>query len=283
MKLFITGHLGFLGSRLLKELSKTHETYVNGSYINIVNYGLYYNWLCGLQPDVIIHCAAETNVTKCELHHDLAYEKNIAATRMLVDIAREIGAAFIFISSDQIYHRFLNKGNEDEICYPETYYGYTKLKGEEYILECLDKFYILRLSMQLGLDADNLGKNRNQLTMKLINKVKNNKEVVCDKDCFRSYTYIYDTVNFIGGLLPFELPAGIYNVSSECSMTISGVYKHILERANFSKERINLLVNEKDAGQPYDMRMNISKLAGVSKNLPLLADGINRCMQVISD
>lgn len=282
MKVFITGYLGFLGSRLFHELSKTHETYVNCLYINIANYAFYDKWLCEVRPDIIIHCAAESNVTRCEMHHDLADEKNIIATHLLVGIAKKIDSTFIYISSDQVYHRFLNEGNEEEICYPETYYGYTKLMGEQDVLEHLNKFYILRLSMQLGLNSDKLGKNRNQLINKLIHKVKNDKIIICDKDCFRNYTYVYDTVNFIGNLVSSPsstFPTGIYNVSSDCTMTISGVYKYILKHAQFSENRINTLIREVIIKEPYDMRMNTSKLANLSKRLPLLTDGINRCMK----
>lgn len=279
MKILITGHLGFLGSRLLQELSKSHETYTNTLYINDDNYVYYNNWLCELQPDVIIHCAAETNAKRCEIHHDLAYEKNIIATQILVRIAKTINSLFIFISSDQVYHRFWNNGYESEICYPETYYGYTKLKGEQEVLEHLSDFYILRLSMQLGLDTNTLGKNRNQLIMKLIHKAKNDKTIICDKDCFRSYTYVYDTIDFIGYLLDSTLPSGIYNVSSECIITISDVYKYILKKAHFSEDRINSLICESVVKEPYDMRMNNSKLVALSKRLPSLIVGIDRCMK----
>lgn len=283
MKVFITGHLGFLGSRLLHELSKTHETYVNCRYINLANYAFYNEWLCKLHPDVIIHCAAESNVTMCEMHHDLANEKNIISTHILVEIAKKIDSTFIFISSDQVYHRFLNEGIEDEICYPENYYGYTKLKGEQDVSEHLNKFYILRLSMQLGLDMDKFGKNRNQLILKLIHKIRNDKLIVCDKDCFRSYTYVHDSVNFIENLITSSLPTGIYNVSSDCTMTISSVYKYILELAQFSSDRINTLICETIIKEPYDMRINNSKLANLSKGLPVLTDGLSRCMKDYSN
>jgi dTDP-4-dehydrorhamnose reductase len=279
MRIYITGHRGFLGSRLLSDLKTLHEIFVNDLYINTDSYAYYEKWLCSLKPEVIIHCAAESNVTRCEVRHDLANVKNIQTTQILVDISHKIDSTFIFISSDQVYHRSINSGKEMEICQPENYYGYTKLKGEQIVVENLNKYYILRISMQLGFDSEELGKNKNQLLIKMIRKARKGNLITCDKNCYRSYAYIYDTVDAIRNILTLHIPTGIYNVSSDCEMSIANVYRYILQLAKFPRDVIETVIYEKDNETVYDARIDNSKLINVSCALPSLINGLNRCMK----
>lgn len=279
MRIYITGHRGFLGSRLLNELKLFHEIYVKDLYINVDSYAYYEKWLSSLKPDVVIHCAAETNVTRCEIRHNLANEKNIFTTQFLVDIVRKINSTFIFISSDQVYHRLINSGRETEKCQPENYYGYTKIVGEKIVIDNLNKYYILRISMQLGANEGKYGKNKNQLLNKLIHSAQKRRLITCDKNSYRSYTYIYDTVEAIKNILSLHIPTGIYNVSSECELSIADVYRYILQLANFPNSVIESVIYEKDTERIYDARIDSSKLTKVLYTLPTLINGLNRCMK----
>ena len=278
MNIYISGHKGFLGSRLLNEIKSEHATYVNDLYIAKNNYNCYEKWFSEVKPDVIIHCAAETNVTRCELRRDIADEKNIATTQFLIDVAKNISAFFVFISSDQVYHRALNKGKEDEVCQPENYYGHTKLTSEHAIISNLKKYYILRISMQLGGDIQQFGKNKNQLITKLIRRAKRGDSIFVDRNCFRDYTYVLDIVDAIKNLLSMTLPSGVYNLSSQCELTIADLYRKILFLSNFPINLIEDVIVEKDVDIVYDSRMDCSKINSFSCLLPPTESGIDRCM-----
>ena len=95
------------------------------------------------RPDVIINCAAFTNVDGCETNEDAAYKANAIGPRNLAIAASEVGAKLIHISTDYVF-----EGNgsrpylEFDTPNPVSAYGRTKLAGENFVKEFADKYFI---------------------------------------------------------------------------------------------------------------------------------------------
>lgn len=103
------------------------------------------------KPDVILNCAAATNVDGCEKDLDFAYRVNAIGPRNLAIAARETGAKLIHISTDYVF-----PGNESrpltefDAPGPISAYGRTKYAGELFVKEFADRWFILRTAWLYG-------------------------------------------------------------------------------------------------------------------------------------
>lgn len=95
--------------------------------------------------DVVINCAAFTDVERAETQEDIALKINGEAVRNLADAAKEFGVTLIHISTDYVFSGDGNRPiNEEALTAPCGAYGRTKLAGERYIAESGCKALILR-------------------------------------------------------------------------------------------------------------------------------------------
>lgn len=121
----VTGYRGRLGTELVKLGGvpiKYDVTDINSMSLLRNSFGV---------NDTIIHCAAVTNVDKCEKElYELAYMVNQCGTKNLCNY---FDGNIIYISTDYIFDG--SKGNYDEhsIANPISVYGHSKLLGEEQI------------------------------------------------------------------------------------------------------------------------------------------------------
>ena len=163
IKVLITGAGGMLGTDLGNVLQKDFEV-VGLERRPVTHLTVPYD-ICDLtqarktrdailshKPDVIIHTAAMTDVDYCEEHHDEALESNVAATESVVNAANEIDAPVIFYSTDYVFDGS-KKGEYEEADAPNplSFYGKTKLMGEEYILKNAKRATIFRITWLFGI------------------------------------------------------------------------------------------------------------------------------------
>jgi dTDP-4-dehydrorhamnose reductase len=81
-------------------------------------------------PDVIINCAAMTNVDACERERELAWKVNVSGLENIIEAAKRNTASIVHISSDYIIDGKNGPYDENERPEPISYYGKTKLAGE---------------------------------------------------------------------------------------------------------------------------------------------------------
>ncbi len=103
------------------------------------------------KPDVIINCAAFTNVDGCETNFDLAYKINAIGPRNLAIAAEKIGSKIIHVSTDYV---FAGDGDhpyrEYDVPNPISAYGITKLEGEKFVQQFSTKYFICRTAWLYG-------------------------------------------------------------------------------------------------------------------------------------
>lgn len=109
-----------------------------------------------IKPDVVINCAAYTNVDACETDSDMAFKVNAIGPRNLAIATEEIGAKLVQVSTDYV---FSGKGEtpfkEYDIASPYSVYGKTKLMGEEFVRELSSKYFIIRTAWLYGYVGNN--------------------------------------------------------------------------------------------------------------------------------
>ncbi|MCR5145558.1 MAG: dTDP-4-dehydrorhamnose reductase [Lachnospiraceae bacterium] len=128
------------------------------------------------KPDVIINCAAHTNVDACEKQWDLAYKINAIGPRNLSIAATAVGAKMIHVSTDYVFAGNGNKPyTEFDAPSPVSAYGKTKLEGENFVKQFADRYFILRTAWLYG-DGKNFVK-----TMIAAAETHDEVSVVCDQ------------------------------------------------------------------------------------------------------
>lgn len=170
-----------------------------------------------LRPDVIINCAAFTNVDACETQEELATRVNGAGPGYLAEAAKAVGAILIHISTDYVYSgRQSTPYRETDPTGPLSAYGRSKLAGEQAILVSgLARYFIVRTSWLYGPGGKNFVE-----TMLRLAAEREELRVVADQ--IGTPTYTGDLAAALFQLLAqADQPGifGIYNFSNlgECS------------------------------------------------------------------
>ena len=161
MKIIVTGCRGQLGTEIIKqlregrsELGPIPEKLVSATVIpvdlpelDITNYKMVDDFIRRQRPDVIINCAAFTNVDGCEVNHDTAFKANAIGPRNLAQAATKTGARLVHVSTDYVFSGRENGGipqDEATIPGPISAYGSTKLMGEKYVEQFCHRHFIVR-------------------------------------------------------------------------------------------------------------------------------------------
>ena len=160
--------------------------------------------------NLIVNCAAYTNVDKAEDDEDAAERLNAEAVSILAEAAKEVGAHLIHISTDYVF------SGEDCIPYrendkvaPATAYGRTKLHGEEKLLNILPEAVIIRTAWLYSTFGNNFVK-----TMIRLGKEKQQIGVVFDQ--VGSPTYAADLAAAVYIIIEEdEWQPGIYHFTDE--------------------------------------------------------------------
>lgn len=183
-KILVTGCNGQLGRAINKVYQKDDVTFVNTDVmegdgviaLDITNVEAVLALARQEKPDVIINCAAHTNVDKCEEQWDLAYQINAIGPRNLSIAANEIGAKLVHVSTDYV---FAGDGDrpytEFDAVAPNSAYGTTKLAGERFVQQFAKRYFIVRTAWLYG-DGKNFAK-----TMLRLSETHDKVSVVCDQ------------------------------------------------------------------------------------------------------
>ena len=178
-KVLVTGAEGQLGSDLVSLLMLSgYKVFGLGrTDLDITNEEEVNKVISFLKPEIIIHCAAYTQVDKAESDSDFVFLINGIGTRNIAIAAEKIHRNLVYISTDYVfdgcsttpYHEFSPVS-------PINIYGSSKLAGEMMVRDFHSKFFIVRTSWVFGVNGNNFVK-----TMLQLSKEKEQLKVVNDQ------------------------------------------------------------------------------------------------------
>ncbi|MCR5248997.1 MAG: dTDP-4-dehydrorhamnose reductase [Lachnospiraceae bacterium] len=153
-KLMVTGCNGQLG-RAIRSLTEegTEFTYLGTDVedLDITDLESVIAYVKSNQPDVIVNCAAATNVDGCEKDEDGAFRINAIGPRNLAIASAECGCRLIHISTDYV---FPGDGSspytEFDTPAPKSAYGRSKLAGEVFVRQFAKEWFIIRTAWLYG-------------------------------------------------------------------------------------------------------------------------------------
>ncbi len=252
MKIVITGADGQLGRELMKLYPDAIGTSHDPSrmfYLPIENQDAIIKLLERERPDVVVNCAALTNVDRCEKEREYAYKVNGLAVRSMALECRRIGAKLVHISTDYVFDGTDGNYSEDFPTNPVNYYGLSKLAGEHFAFSGEENL-VVRTSGVFGYS--------NNFPLFVYNKLKNGEVVKAIKG-FYSPIHAENLAKAVKELIDLK-EVGIINVAGERISRMDLA----LSIAEFFKLDKNL-VTESDtvkllqAKRPFDSSLNITK------------------------
>ncbi|MDI1471512.1 MAG: dTDP-4-dehydrorhamnose reductase [Thermodesulfovibrio sp.] len=153
MKILITGSKGQLATEFIKELSQRDIEFValSREELDITDFNKVYNIIKQIHPNIVINCSAYNNVDGAESDFIQTYKVNALGSYNLAIACKEINAKLIHYSTDYVFDG-TKEGlyTEEDRPNPINEYGKSKLFGELFIEEVLDKYLIFRTSWVYG-------------------------------------------------------------------------------------------------------------------------------------
>lgn len=164
-----------------------------------------------LKPDVIIHCAAWTNVDGAEApeNREKVHQINAVGTENIAKAAKAVDAKMVYISTDYVFDgQGTRPWEPDDKCYaPLNVYGQSKLDGELAVSRILEKYFIVRIAWVFGLNGKNFIKT-------MINVGKTHDTVRVVNDQIGTPTYTLDLARLLVDMVETE-KYGYYHATNE--------------------------------------------------------------------
>ncbi|NLI11077.1 dTDP-4-dehydrorhamnose reductase [Pelotomaculum propionicicum] len=229
MRVMITGAAGMLGRAVAAEFASREAEVIalKRTDLDITDLKLVRRVTCCEKPEIVINCAAYTNVDGAETEPHLAFLINGLGPRNLAVACREAGAILVHVSTDYVFD-----GNKpgaysiyDDPC-PSNIYGNSKLWGEKALSVNTNTYYIVRTSWLFGPGGNNF-----VMTMLRLGRDEGKVRVVNDQT--GSPTYTVDLARGIADLCASGC-YGIYHITNQGSVTWHDFAKAIFARKGLS-------------------------------------------------
>ncbi|MBQ9307809.1 MAG: sugar nucleotide-binding protein [Clostridia bacterium] len=257
MKVLVTGPHGFVGVRIMAALKDA----IPAPSLRDADEDEIKRLVERIAPDVIIHTAAMSDIATCERDPEGSYRANIALPVWLA----ATGVKLIAFSTDQVYSGCTEDGPyTEDMGVSANLYGRHKLEMEKRTLDINPDTVLLRATWMYDMPVYG-EKNRGNF---LINMLRSREQAFSAVQ-HRAVTYARDVADCIQAAIC--LPGGVYNFGSENDLTM-------LETAMWLKQKLDLPVTLRDAGERHALWMDCRKIQGQGIIFPDTVCGLQRCM-----
>ena len=223
-KALVFGATGLLGFNFLYYYKKKFEIYANVNnskiyikdvkYVRIlkqnrnINYNFLFSEIKKINPDLIINCAALTNIDKCEKKVVQSLHLNCNLPSVLSTICNELNIKFVHFSTDQLFGNKKIKKDENVKPFPISVYGKHKYLAEKQIFKNNPSSLIVRSNF-FG-----WSKKEKQLTDIIIKNLRSNIKTYLYDDYFFTPINVSYLLESVFRLLQ-KKKSGIFNIVGE--------------------------------------------------------------------
>jgi dTDP-4-dehydrorhamnose reductase len=228
MRIFITGGHGQLG-RALQQILTAHELTIAGPQeVDITNREAILTAVQAGRPDLVIHCAAWTDVDGCARDPARAYQVNGLGTQNVALACQAAEAQMVHISTNEVFSGDNPSGYEEWMARrPANPYGRSKAAAEVHVQNLLNNYYIVRTAWLYAPGGRNF-------IHAILNRAKTagNLRVVADE--IGSPTYVNDLAQAISRLITTR-QYGIYHFTNAGSCSRWAFAQEILRLAGLEQ------------------------------------------------
>jgi dTDP-4-dehydrorhamnose reductase len=290
LKLLISGASGLYGSKLAQiATARSYEVYSGynrdqpayGASIqfDISDKNRVVDVFKKVEPDVLVHAAALTDVDNCERNKDLAWKINVEGTQNVVEAIKGNNVFLVYISTDYVFNGKTGLYKESDAPDPINYYGFTKLKAEKIVENVADEYCVARTSVVYG-STPAAGKVN--FALWLLNKLKRNEKTRIITDQWNSPTLNTNLAEMTLEIIEHKL-TGIFHLSGATRINRYDFAKQIAISFNLDSNLINPAKSAEfswAAKRPKDSSLDIAKAQRSLKNKPLQ---INSALEKMRD
>lgn len=288
MNILVTGACGQLGNelRIVTAQSADHYVFTDVAVcegvepLDITDAQAVRKMLNDNDIDVIVNCAAYTDVEKAENDADVAELLNATAVRILAESMAARGGLLIHISTDYVFDGMGNVPyKEDAKPCPSGVYGLTKLHGEQAVLASGCKYIIIRTAWLYS----EFGKNFVKTVLKLT-AARPSIDVVCDQT--GSPTYALDLAETVYRIIENyrrgEDEHSIYHFTDEGSCTWYDFAKQIASLSGHTACEIHPCTSEEYPSKVHRPAYSVLDKTGIKEKfgleIPHWSESLKKCL-----
>ncbi|MGC1481910.1 MAG: dTDP-4-dehydrorhamnose reductase [Chthoniobacterales bacterium] len=225
-RIAIIGSRGRLGAALVRAWSDRHDvTSLARPTVDLAKGSTLDAALRKGGYDLVINCAAFTNVDACESDPGEAEAVNTDAPARIASLCAAKDMRFIHVSTDYVFDgRRTIPYTEDVPVSPVSVYGNTKAAGERAVQQADPKALIVRVSWVFGPD-------RASFVDMILARARGDNTVAAIADKWSTPTYTEDLAVWIEALFESDPPAGIYHLCNAGECTWQEYAEHALRCA----------------------------------------------------
>lgn len=286
MRVLVTGASGMLGHHLAGLAAEQHDAW--GSYgscpvsipgaqtfpLDLTDERQVKEQVGGLKPDAIVHSAALTDVDECERDPSRAKLVNTHAAENLAALARQLGARFVYISTDYVFDGGRGDYTEADFPRPINVYGQTKFLGEEAVRRVYPEAMVIRTSI-FGFNI----RPKTGLVEYIIQSLTRGESIRRFADQFSTPIYTADLSRLVLKLLEREA-SGLFHVGAREKVSRYAFARKVAEAFSLPQEIIRSVPFQSLPGmakRPRDSSLCGKKIeAQLGIGLPNVEQGLAR-------
>ena len=251
-RILVTGANGLLGQALVQYLAaqQSYDVLATGrdkqarfasascGYISldITDFENTRQLFLDFEPDVVVNCAAMTQVDLCETEKSACWKVNVDAVEHLVKLCRTHSTKLVHVSTDFIFDGESGPYKETDRPDPVNYYGKSKVASENAVRSLPDKYWtIIRTVLVYG-HAEQM--SRTNIATWIIDNLALGKSINVVTDQFRSPTYVEDLARGIEKSIRYE-KYGVFHISGRDMVSIFEFATKIAEVFSFDKDLLH--------------------------------------------
>jgi dTDP-4-dehydrorhamnose reductase len=285
--ILVTGASGLLGSSVLlrtlevrKEVVGIYNRYpfrpsgAAAHSIDLTDFDATRRAVTALRPSTIIHCAAATNVDWCEEHMHEAHRINVKASSFLAQLANEINAKLVYVSTDGIFDGTRGHYSETDLPAPLNVYAQSKVLAEQEVQQAHSSALIVRLTFY--------GRNvqpKQSLAEWVLDQLRQGRAVPGFTDVYFCPILVNDLAEIILEMVDRDL-SGIYHVVGAEKISKYEFASRLATTFGFNPAQVapsKIADAQLRARRPRDTSLNTEKVSrALGRSVPGVDTGLQR-------
>ena len=274
MKVIVTGAKGLVGRATISTFAAKGANVIGltRDQLDISDESAVREIVSAERPDVVVNCAAWTDVDGCETDNDRAFRANTLGPELLALACRDSGSLLITISTDYVFDGikdgFYTQRDQPN---PQSVYAQSKLEGEQRAQRAWARTIVVRSAYIFGESGRNF-------LCTFLDTVRAGKQVKAINDAWGTPTYAPHLAARLYELAEVDLPGLYHVVNTGAGATFAEFVDKALEIGGLDRslsETVSMDSLRRPAPRPRNSRLRclLSEAIGLPP-MPLWLDAL---------